>query len=383
MKHPFRSFLLLLVLGAALAAAFMAFQKKEDRVAVTLETVKVKRGDVILRATETGSLEPTRIVEIKSEQSGEIKQILVEGGDTVSVGQALATIQQEASQARKVAEARATIEQEKLNLEEADREYTRVQALFKKGFVARKEVENGHKNLENAEIRINLAKRKLLLTLGGNTALYEKYLKLDLSSDLLEDFVLSSPLSGKILDVAVSVGEIVSSGTSTVTGGTALMRVADLSNMWVKTKINEVNIAQIREGLPAEIRLDAIPGAVYAGKVVKISPKGEKEKDLVTYEVTLSLSNSDQRLMPSMTANVDILTAAERDVLYLPLNALSKGDDGKMSVQVPDGLGGTRVQPVELGLKNEALAVITNGLKEGDAVVLPERGRTKAKRGMF
>ena len=382
MKHPFRTFFFFLALCGVLVASIITFRKKEKSAAVAVEVVTVKRGDVILRATETGSLEPTQVVEIKSEQAGEVKQIFVEGGDTVSVGQALATIQQESNQARKVAEARATIEQERLNLEEAEREYQRVQELFKKGFIARREVENGKKSLENAQIRISLAKRSLLLTLGGNKALFEKYLTLDLTTELLDDFTLYSPLSGKVLDVSVSVGEIVSSGTSTVTGGTALMRVADLSNMWVKTKINEVNIGQIAEGLPAEIRLDAIPDQVYQGQVVKISPKGEKENDLVTYEVTISLINSDQRLMPSMTANVDIITDEAKDVLYLPLTALTEAE-GKTSVHVRDGSGGTRSQIVGIGIKNEAVAVITEGLREGDEVVLPERERTVAKRGMF
>ncbi|MFQ5596844.1 MAG: efflux RND transporter periplasmic adaptor subunit [Nitrospiria bacterium] len=381
MKRPFQKFFFFLVLPSMVFAAFYTFRDGGREAIVHEASILVKRGDVIVKAAEIGSLEPTHIVEIKSEQSGEVKQILVEAGDTVSIGQALATIQQESNQARQVAEARAAIEQERLNLKEAEREYQRMEELFKKGFVAKKTVEDAEKDLENAHIRTTLAKRNLLLTLSGNKALFEKVLAQDLSSDTLENFTVLSPLSGRVLEVSVNVGEIVSSGTSTVTGGTALMRIADLSNMWIKTKINEVNISKITEGQPAEVRLDAIPGKVYEGRVVKIAPKGEKEDDVVTYEITIGLANSDHRLMPSMTANVDIVTEAASAVLYLPLAAVTEVD-GKASVRLKTATGAIETRTVGIGLRNESDVVITQGLNEGDRVLLPgqasERGDGRA-----
>jgi multidrug efflux pump subunit AcrA (membrane-fusion protein) len=355
----------------ALIAAAASFRGK-GRHAAADEEIVVKRGDVIAKATETGSLEPTNIVEIKSEQSGEVKKLTVRAGDTIKAGQPLATIQQESNQARRVAEARASIEQERLNLEEAEREYNRMKELFEKGFVARKELENAQKLHDNAQIKLDLAKRQLLLTLSGNKALYEKYLKRELTSDEPDHFTIYSPLSGTILELNVSEGEIVSSGTSTVTGGTTLMKIADLSKMWVKAKINEVNISQIEAGQPAEIRLDAIPNQLYHGRVVKISPKGEKNNNIVTYEVTIEMDNSDQRLKPSMTANIDIITDVAKDVLYLPLIALNQ-NDGKAAVILRLPSGEDQVRPIVLGLKNETVAAIIEGLKEGDRVILPKR----------
>lgn len=353
-------------------AGIATFRGKGRHAAADEEIVVVKRGDVVAKATETGSLEPTNIVEIKSEQSGEVRKLYVRSGDTVEAGQPLATIQQESNQARRVAEARAAIEQERLNLEEARREHNRMKELFEKGFVARKELENAEKLRENAQIRYDLAKRQLLLTLSGNKALYEKYLKRDLTSDEADEFTIYSPLPGTILELNVSVGEIVSSGTSTVTGGTTMMKIADLSKMWVKTKINEVNIGQVETGQPAEIRLDAVSNQVYRGRVVRISPKGEKNNNIVTYEVTIELDNSDQRLKPSMTANIDIITNIAKDVLYLPLIALNQSG-GKAAVTLRLPSGEDQVRPITLGLKNETAAVIAEGLKEGDQVILPKQ----------
>lgn len=343
------------------------------------EVALVKRGDVILKATETGSLEPEHTVEIKSEQSGEVKRLLVRAGDTVKAGQPLVAIQQESNQAKRVAESRAAVEEERLDWEGAEREHERVTELFEKGFVARKEMEEAEKDKINAKIKYDLAKRQLLLTLGGNQALYQKYLKRDLTDQSADEFTIYAPLSGTVIDIEVSEGEIVSSGTSTVTGGTTLMRIADLSRMWVKMKINEVNISQVREGQPVEVRLDAVPGHLYQGKVVKISRKGEKVNNVVTYEVTIGLLGSDPRLMPSMTANVDIITRVAKNVLYLPLTAIvQKGGSDAVTVRLPGGEIVTK--PIDVVFKNETVAVVEDGMHEGDQILLPKGDRKENSR---
>jgi HlyD family secretion protein len=345
------------------------------------ERVVVKRGDVIVRATETGFLVPINAVEIKSEQAGEVQELVVQAGDLVQVGDRLAILRPESNQVKRVVEARAQVTQEQLNWEEAARTHERMAELFAKGFIARNEKEVAFKQEENARVRYELAKQQLLLTLGGNKALYEKYLKKNAVSEILAQFVILSPVVGTLIEVNVSEGEMVSSGMSTVTGGTTLMRISDLSRMWIKTKINEVSIGQVVAGQKASIRLDAIPGQVYAGTVVKISPKGEKVDNIVSYEVTLTIENPDQRLMPSMTANVDIITQVAEDVLYLPQNAVTQlhGND---VVQVPASLSSDKENPfktVEVGLKNETVVVITRGLTEGEEVILPKPPEKKSE----
>ncbi len=359
----------LLIIGVLGIAATVYWARRGDsHTAPAAETVVVKRGDVVLRATETGSLEPMTVVEIKSEQAGEVKKIHVRAGDVVTMGQAIVTLQQEANQARRIAEARATIEQTRLKAESAGREQTRLRALFDAGFVARVEWEEAERRAESAAIEHDLARRQLRLTLGGNRQRYDQYLKRTLHNLEGEDaFTINAPIAGTVIDVNVEEGEIVSSGTATVGGGTTLMRIADLSKMWVKTKINEVNVGQLAEGQAAEISLDAIPGQRYAAKVVQIPPRGEKENGIVTYEVTLEITDADRRMMPSMTANVDIVIGHEKAALYLPQAAIVEADGQAMAT-----LSGGEKRPVRLGLKNETVVVIAEGLKEGDAVVLPE-----------
>ena len=334
-----------------------------------LKTVEVKRGDVQIKITETGSLEPVAIVEIKSEQSGEVKKLYVKAGDKVKPGDRLAIIQLESNLARQAAQFRANLETERLNMTEAERELDRQRTLLQKGFIPRKEMETAEKNLENAKIRYDLAKRQLFLLLGGNKEVYQRYLDRDLSSDLLDEFVITSPTLGTIIELTVEEGEIIASGTSNVTGGTALMKIADLRKMRVKSKINEVNITQVRPGLPVEIRLDAILGKVYHGVVKNISPQGEKVNNIVTYAITMEINNSDEDLKPSMTANVDIITQTLKDVLSLPLEALdSEGQENTLYV-LQEGQKMPRV--VKIIQKTESTVIIAEGITEGEKVVIP------------
>jgi HlyD family secretion protein len=370
----------LLALGLILLFVFLYTTREKKKEAFEEGTrVTVQRGDFVARATETGSLVPIDAVEIKSEQGGEVKKIFVQAGDLVSVGQPLVKLRPESNQAKRVAEARAMIDSERLNWEEAQRENQRMQSLFEKGFVARRELESASKQAENSGIKYELAKKQLLLTLGGNKTLYKKYLKMDLSTESMEDFILFSPVAGTVIEVNVSNGTIVSSGTVTMNGGTALMRIADISQMWIKTKINEVEISRIRENQQAEIRLDAIPNQVYQGTVVKISPKGETVENVVSYEVILEIKNPDQRFMPSMTANIDIILETEKAALLLPQSALTTWEGGD-AVRIPTAEGKTAFRRVTIGAQNETIVVIKKGVKEGETVLLHSKNKTDSEK---
>lgn len=334
------------------------------------KTVSVQRGDIDLRVAETGYLEPQTVVEIKSEVSGKVKKLFVKAGDKVRPGDRLAVIQLEPALARQAADFRANAEAERLNVEEARREVERLRALAEKGFIPQQELETAEKKLETAQIRHTLVQRQLFLLLGGNQEVYDRYLGRDLSSEVLDEFVITSPASGTIIEIDVEEGELISSGTSSVTGGTALMKISDLRKMLVKSKINEVNIAQVQVGMPVEIRLDALPGRLYQGVVTGISPQGEKEDNIVTYTVTVEIKNPEETLKPAMTANVDILANTFEDVLYLPLEAL--GREGTKDIVYVEEEGRKTAKPVEVLFKTANQAIIAEGLGEGQAVILPE-----------
>lgn len=331
--------------------------------------IPVKRTSLETRVAETGTLEPARTIEIKSQVSGEVKRLFVVEGQTVEPDQALALIQQEPSEARQVAQVRASLEQERVNLEQARRELKRMAALNKKGYASRQDLESAEQTFEQARVRRDLARRQLLLALGGNQELYRRYLERSLSSEKLEEFEILSPAEGTILEVKVQNGELITSGTATVGGGTVLMTIADLSRMIVKAKINEVNIGRVKVGQPVEVRLDALPGKTFEGVVAAIAPRGEKTDSIVTYEVKIQMENEEQQLRPLMTANVDILTDVLSDVIALPLEALRSNNGDDIVYVIVDG--GRQPRKVRVGLRTESQAVIVHGLQEGETVVIP------------
>ena len=359
----------LAALAGAAGLLFTPTTGKESRPSEQPRIVAVKRTAIQTRVSETGTLEPARTLEIKSQVSGEVRRLYVTEGQRVSPQQRLAAIQQEPTEARQVAQLRAALEEERVNLEQAQRERERMSMLLEKGFVSHREVENAEQDYQRATVRRDLAQRQVLLALGGNQELYHRYLERDLSSDKLEEFLILAPAGGTVLELKAQPGELITSGTATVGGGTVLMTIADLSRMVVKTKVNEVNIGRVAVGQPVEVRLDALPGHMFSGSVTAISPRGEKTDSIVTYEVKIEMDNKKQQLRPLMTANVDILTDVLPDVITLPLEALQleNGDD-IVYVLVN---GGRLPRKVRVGLRTDSHAVIVHGLKEGETVVIP------------
>ncbi len=331
--------------------------------------VAVKRSSVQTRVAETGTLEPVQTIEIKSQVSGDVLRLNVAEGQHVPAGAALAVIQQEPAQARQVAQVRASLEEERVNVEQARLALERMESLLQRGFVAQRDLETAQQDYKRAQVRQHLAERQLLLALGGNRDLYQRHLARDLQSDKLEEFVVQAPSSGTILELKVHPGEIITSGTATFGGGTVLMTLADLTKMVVKTKVNEVNIGRVKVGQPVEVRLDALPGRVFHGTVTAIAPKGDKTNSIVSYQVKMEIDNQDNALRPLMTANVDILTDVLQDVLAVPLEAL-RSEQGDDLVYVLAN-GGRLPRKVRVGLRTESQAVIVHGLSEGETVIIP------------
>ncbi len=365
------STVLILVAAAGIGLALFYNGREDPSERLAGRVVPVKRGDIINKISETGSVEPLSVVEVKSEQSGEIKKLFVRQGDTIKSGLPLAVIQQESVQARQAAQYRAALEEERLNREEAKKELERQRTLFEKGFVSEKEVETADKAHERSIVKFQLARRQLLLALGGNPDLLKQYLSRDLGSDSLDRFTIFSPAAGTVISLDVEEGEIIASGTSTVGGGTTLMEIADLSRMLVRAKINEVNIAQVRIGMPVDITLDAVPGKIYKASVVRISPQGEREDNIVTYLVTMEIKGPDELLRPTMTANVDIFTGTSEGVLYLPIEAVMR-KNGRRFVYLERGPE-TLEQPVTLGVRTENIVEIVSGVVDDDRVVIPSK----------
>lgn len=372
--------LTILVLAGALGAVVQYSRSTDQPSSDTTprKLVEVVRTSLQTKVTETGTILPSQTIEIKSQFSGEVAQLFVTAGQEVQKDQILAIIRQESSQARQVAQLRAGIQEERLNVDIAHREWVRAESLFKKGFIPQKELELSQRDYQQSLVRLELAERQLLLALGGNRELFERYREGSASKTRPEEFQVRSPSQGTVLEILVHTGEIITSGTATFGGGTVLMRIADLSHMVVKAKINEVNIPRVSVGQSVDIRLDALPGQLFKGRVRAIATQGVKENNLVTYEVSIDIENSHSALKPMLTANIDIETKRLDDVLTIPLEVLRvEGGDDVVEV-MSDGQPQTR--KVRVAFRTDTQAIITKGLQEHDQVVIPSFKKEEPRR---
>ena len=136
-----------------------------------------------------------------------------------------------------------------------------------------------------------------------------------------------APMSGTITRIIVEEGEIITSGRSAFSRGEAIMRIADLDQMIVRTQINQVEIGKIDEGQRAEITVDSYPGRVFPGRVSEISPSAtprgpQNQSSVITFEVDVEVIGSPPELLPGMSADVDIIVFEESDILQLPIPAV-------------------------------------------------------------
>ena len=143
----------------------------------------------------------------------------------------------------------------------------------------------------------------------------------------LEWSAVKAPISGTITRVFFEEGEIVTSGRSAFSRGEALMTIADLSKMIVKTRINEVEISKVEVGQEAEVRVETYTDLVFKGRVSEISPgaivpQQGVENTVITFEVDVEILEATSQLLPGMSADVDIIVFKGEDVLQLPIEAV-------------------------------------------------------------
>ncbi len=331
--------------------------------------IQATRGNIIQKVTESGTVEPVISIDVKSELAGEVVKLYVEEEDKVKVGQKLVLIRPEPEEAQKVAQAKASIKSKQLDLEDAERDQRRKEALYEKGFISEQDVEDARKQYENSKIQLQLAEKQLWAMLGGKSNVDVENIDLEGT----ENITLTSSISGVVTSINVEEGEKITSGTQAIGGGgTAIMRVADLSEMLVKASINEVDVGKLKRGQRVEIGFDAIKGKVYEGKVRRISPSGTEEENLVVYPVEVEILNSDEKIRPGMTADLDIIIAEAENVICIPKHAVINRE-GRTIVNIRKE---NKFVPRDVitGIEDDVKIEIKKGIEVGDTLMIPSGG---------
>lgn len=188
----------------------------------------------------------------------------------------------------------------------------------------------------------------------------EARMEFEVAQAALDAAVLIAPFAGTVLDVLAEEG-------ATAGAGQAVVELADLGVMEVRTTVGEEDIVFVQPGQPSEVILDALPEMFLSGQVTRVIPHRAEGSQVVTYEVRVFLDETPPGVLPDMSADVEIVVARRQDVLVLPRRAL-RVRRGVAQVAVLEG-GVEVTRTVEIGLEGDLYVEILSGLEEGDVVV--------------
>ncbi len=341
---------------------------------------KVEKGDLAKSVVATGKIEPITKVEIKSKASGIVKKLYLDAGEKVKTGQLLAELDKEEIQAR-VSQAEAALQAAKANVERAQvdalgpdvplllRAYERAQQMAKEGVVSQAALDDAQRNYELAVNKQNMAKASLT---QAKAQVQQSRATLEQLQQEYRNSTIVSPMDGLLLSRNVEVGDAVSSILILGSSATLIMTLGDTSEVYVKGKVDESDIAKVYLGQPARIKVESFKDQTFNGKVTKISPLGVEKDNVTTFEVRVSVTNDKGDLKAAMTANAEIILEEHKGTLIIPEGAILYDKDKNASVEVPDphGKDGKRKVAVKIGVSNGAKTEVLSGLKEGDQVII-------------
>jgi HlyD family secretion protein len=359
-------------LGGLVLAAAAAFAASRPRTTPEdeknkVKTAKVETGDVQVRVTEVGSVEPQVKVDVKSVLSGKVVELLIREGDRVKKGQVLARVEPDVNQARDLAQVKNAVHETEITLNEAKANHERNSGLLSQGLLSAKDGLESETKFRSAKAVYDAAveKYRIVQESGVPIALTE--------ADASQRLNVSSPMDGVVIRRSVELGDTVTSGVSSFNAGTVLMTVADIGTMIIKAGINEVDIGKVRLEQPVKISLDAYPKVKFAGIIKRIAPAARLEEKVKVFDVEIAVDRQGAELRTGMTANIDVLGERKASVTTVPVEALFRKDETEIVyVKKPEAPQAARSG----GLLGSVFAA---GKKDGPAPKLEDKDRWREK----
>ena len=313
----------------------------------------------------TGKIEPRDEIEIKPQISGIISEILVEPGDQVTNGQIIAKIKV-IPDATQLSSAENRIRVAQISLEQSRLTFERTKALYEKKYESREKYETDLAAYNRAKEEVDQAKDQLRIVREGVSAFDTQ------GSNTL----IRSTVTGLVLEVPVKVGSSVIQ-SNTFNDGTTIAKIADMTDLIFKGKIDETEVDKLSEGMPVTISVGAIQGSSYPAVIEKIAPIATDENGTNTFEVKAALSGEDVRnLRAGYSANATVTLERVENVLSVPENVIEyQADSTFVSV----------LKSAEGEDQDFRRVKVVTGLSDGMKVELKEAGDITVKtklRGM-
>jgi HlyD family secretion protein len=290
---------------------------------------KAESGPLVAVVSATGTLNPVVSVQVGSQVSGQIKEILVDFNSPVKENQLIARIDPETFQYR-VRQAEADLEatraavgvqqaevlRAKANLAEFQRDYERKKLLVEKNFISSAERDKAHSVYEAGRAGLQVAESQAK---NGEAQVRQREAQLSQARIDLERTAIKAPVDGVVVKRSIEPGQTVA---ASLQAPELFVIARNLTDMQVETSIDEADVGRIQTGQQASFTVDAFAGRTFSGEVKQVRKAATVVSNVVTYTVVVSASNPDLKLLPGMTANVRIVTARKDKALKVPNAAL-------------------------------------------------------------
>ena len=313
------TFKLVIFIGV-IGGGYYAYQRYtteiEEEELGELPTVIAAVRDITVSVSATGILQPVKIVEIKSKASGEILEMPVEMGDFLEAGALIAQIDTRILD-QELKQVEADYESAEIRLQIAQRQFVRAESLYAEDLISQNDLETSKQNFTSAESQFIRAEASL-----------------ELARERLEDTTVTAPISGTIIAKTVEQGQIIASSTNNVSGGTVLIQMADLSELEIRTLVDEIDIGNVKAGLRIESMVEAFANLNFEGEVMKIEPQAVVQQSVTTFPVLSRIDNSGGLLLPGMNADVSIIIKERSNVLTVSNEAVRSPEDAREVIQL-------------------------------------------------
>ena len=345
------------------------------------ENITNKRLELSIEAS--GVIEAISSIEIKSKASGEVLFLGAEVGDLVDKGAILGQIDQRTPN-NILNQAKSDLVASKVRLENAQSQFDRGKELHANASISDKDFEDIEENFAQAK-----------------SALVRNEVSFENAKIALDDTIVRSPVRGTIISRPVEVGQVISSPTSAVGGGTVLMTMADLSKVRVRALIDEIDVGKVSIGQIVSIKVAAYRDKEFFGIVKKVEPQARIEQNVTTFPVLIDIENDENLLLLGMNTDVvievlnkdvsvsaptmslrtrkDIYSAAS--ILNIPkaevdnfLSDYVTGENFNKFIVIKDTKKGPELTWVEIGASDLSNVEVITGLNKDDLVyILPSK----------
>jgi HlyD family secretion protein len=340
------------------AAGALTLQRASAREAQVYRFGQVERGDLRRTVSATGALGAVTTVSIGTQVSGQVAALFVDFNDRVKKGDVLARIDPKLA-LQAVTDAEASLEKSRAQLIESQRGFNRNRELLDSGLVARSAFDTvesslavARANVKSSQVAVDRARQNLSYT------------------------TITSPIDGVVVERNVDLGQTVAASLS----APQLFLIAEnLSSMQILVKVDESDIAQIKEGQDVTFTVQARQRETFKGKVKQVRLQSTTQENVVSYTVVIEVDNREGKLLPGMTASVDFLVNSASNVLTVPNAALRYAPAPGVIPSREDGEGSPAQTRRSSAARGGSLAPL-GMTRPGRIYILDEKGEPKALR---